>query len=87
MGKREYTPFLAPMKTPEIDGVYRNKESGKLLLIKNSWLRGFIECGTDGKKDEPYDAYQGYMHLEGNVPDKKCIIEPHHLVDGYEKIF
>lgn len=80
---REYTPFLRPMKVPEIDGVYRNKESGSLMMLKNMWLRGFI----DAQSNEPYDAYQGTIHHETEGLLKKAVIEPHHLQDGYVKIF
>ena len=83
--KRTYTPFLRPMKCPEIDGVYRHKESGKLMLLKGMWIRGFIDC--EKSPEEPYDAYQGSINHENTGFIKKCIIEPHNLLDNYEKVF
>jgi hypothetical protein len=85
MYSRTYTPFLRPFKCPEIEGVYRHKESGKLMLLKGMWLRGFIECHKD-KPDEPYDAYQGSINHENTGLIKKCIIEPHNLHSNYDKI-
>lgn len=85
MGKRAYTPFLRPMKCPEIDGVYRHKETGKLMLLKNMWLRGFIDC--EKSPEEPYDAYQGQIDHEVSGFYKKAMIEPHHLEDNYDKVF
>lgn len=84
--KRSYTPFIRPTRCPEVAGIYRNKESGKLMLFKNVWLKGFIEC-NENKPDEPYDAYQGFIHYEGMSPIKKCLIEPHHLINNYIKLF
>ena len=80
---RVHTPFLIPSKTPTIDGIYRSKETGKLLWIKNSWLKGFI----DGETSEPYDAYQGWMHIEGGNPIKKCLIEVQDLFKFWDKVF
>jgi hypothetical protein len=83
--KREYTPFLRPQRLKDIDGIYRNKESGKLMLFKNVRIKGFIDC--DKKPEEPYDAYQGFIHYEGMEPIKKCLIEPYHLHGNYELVF
>jgi len=82
---REYTPFLRNMKTPEIDGVYRHKVSGNILILKCMWIKGFIDC--EKSPEEPYDAYQGTIYKEGEGVIKKCIIEPHDLFNGYDKIF
>jgi len=81
--KRSYTPFLRPHKCPEVDGVYRHKESGNIMLLKNMWLKGFI----DGNTEEPYDAYQGTINHENTGLIKKCLIEPHNLKNNYEKVF
>jgi hypothetical protein len=82
MQTRQYTPFLKPTKCPDVDGVYRHKESGNLMMLKGMWLRGFID-----ENDEPYDAYQGSINHENTGFIKKCRIEPHNLFNNYEKIF
>lgn len=82
---RTYTPFMRPTKVPEIDGVYRHKESGNLMMLKGMWLRGFIDC--EKSPEEPYDAYQGSITHENFGFIKKALIEPHNLHNNYVKIF
>ena len=85
MNKRTYTPFMRPMRCPEICGVYRNKETGKMIKFTRVWIRGFIDCQKT--PEEPYDGYQGIWQFEGDEPIKNCIIEPHTLNQYYEKVF
>lgn len=71
------------MKTPEIDGVWRSKESGKLLKIRSSSYVKMI----DGDTDKPYDAYKGFITLEGKDEIPKCLIEVELLHNSYDKVF
>lgn len=71
------------MKTPEIDGVWRSKKSKKLLKIRGSRFVKMI----DGETDKPYDAYRGFMTIEGEKEIPKCLIECEQLHRDYDKIF
>lgn len=71
------------MKTPEIDGIWRSKESGKLLKIRSSRYVKMI----DGDTDKPYDAYRGFITLEGKSEIPRCLIEIDQLHKNYEKVF
>lgn len=77
-----HTPFLRPRPAPEVHGVYRNKETGKIMVLKNMKFQGFI----DGETEEPYDAYKGRIWLEReNKWVKGCIITPE-VLSQYEKL-
>jgi hypothetical protein len=81
-----YTPFLKEQKVPEINGIYRNKVSGKLSLFKNVWIKGMIDC-PEGKPERPFDGYQGTWQFEGEAVIRKCVIEVDELINHYDKIF
>lgn len=78
-----YTPFLRPRKAPEIEGVYKHKESGNLIILENMKLQGFI----DGETEEPYDGYIGKIFMQSEMKViKRCIITPETLQEAYERV-
>jgi hypothetical protein len=85
MKTRIYTPFLRNMKCPEVDGVYRHKESGNLMMLKNTWIKGFIDC--EKSPEEPYDAYYSNIRREIDGDLGRTIIEPYVLYNDYDKVF
>lgn len=73
------------MKCQEIDGVYRNKESRSLMVLKNTWIKGFIDC--EKSPEEPYDAYHSTIRSELHGDLGRAIIEPYVLHNDYDKVF
>lgn len=71
------------MKTIEIDGVWRSKKSKKLLKIRGSRYVQMI----NGETEQPYDAYRGFMTLEGEKEIPRCHIECEQLHRDYDKVF
>lgn len=77
------TPFAGRYRAKNIDGIYRDKNSGKLMMLRNMYFQGVI----DGETEMPYDAYQGEITLEGCAPVKKCLISHFDFYQNYERVF
>lgn len=59
----EYWPFRKNERFKELDGVYRSLETGHIHLVKNVWLRGYIDPETN----VPYFAYT--CSIKSTSPD------------------
>jgi hypothetical protein len=84
LGVIMYTPFLRPRKAPEVNGVYRHKESGNIMVLKNMKLMGFI----NGETGEPYDGYRGKIWIEADGQGwiNPCIVTPETLQEHWERL-
>lgn len=75
---RHYTPFLERKRAKNIDGKYRNKNTGSTIILKNMFLTGLI-CG---ETEKPYDAYVGHVKVVGDWEDTDCIVD----IDTYNEL-
>lgn len=71
-----HTPFLRPQKRPDMEGVYRLKETGDICVVRNVWFKGMID-----QDDVAYDTFVADVHSTKKEIGclKKAIIE--HLED------
>jgi len=76
------TNFVNRHRVKTIDGIYRHKESGKLLKLRNMYYQGMI----DGETNKPFDTYEGEITMKGGPSIKKCSIDFHEFSE-YELIF
>ena len=77
-----YTPFANKKRLKDVDGIYRNTGTGKILKLRNMYFQGLV-CG---ETDKPFDAYLGEITVEGEQPTKNCVID-FHVFSEFKKIF